>query len=159
MQFEHVVQVNDLTDTSITNLTRHQLWEGLVLRATSPEHFVIGLGEYEVQWQDDGRLQRSLELPGLVVKDLVTFDEERSVHYDIVPTAKMAGGSLTMTIEEPEPQSLFVRFRYCARYLETVGDDLPYDLFVQQAYIAADIDTIQVIRDRMTANGQAPANR
>ena len=44
MKFEHVVQVNDLTDPSISNLSRNQLWDGMVLRATEPQDFVIGLG-------------------------------------------------------------------------------------------------------------------
>lgn len=152
MEFEHVVQVNDLKDSSIADLTRKQLWDGLVLRATAPHHFVIGLGEYELDWQTDTLLKRSLELPGLVVDDLVTFNEGESVHYEIVPTATVAGGSLTMKIEEPEPRSLFVRFSYCARYLKEIGDDFPYDLFVQQAYIAADIDTIRIIRNRLTSH-------
>lgn len=114
MEFEHVVQVNDLKDSSIADLTRKQLWDGLVLRATAPHHFVIGLGEYELDWQTDTLLKRSLELP--------------------------------------EPRSLFVRFSYCARYLKEIGDDFPYDLFVQQAYIAADIDTIRIIRNRLTSH-------
>ncbi|MGF2686453.1 AtaL-like protein [Marinobacter sp. DUT-3] len=156
MQFEHVIQVNDLTDQSIANLTRKQLWDGLVSRATAPEHYVIGLGEYELDWQDDKRLKRSLELPGLMVEDLVTFQEEESVHYEILPTANVPGGNLTMTIEEPEPESLFVRFSYCARYVDNLGEELPYDLFVQQAYVAADIDTIQIIRNRAKENGTPP---
>ncbi|WP_417529499.1 AtaL-like protein [Marinobacter lipolyticus] len=153
MQFEHVIQVNDLTDQSIANLTRKQLWDGLVSRATAPEHYVIGLGDYELDWQDDKRLKRSLELPGLMVEDLVTFQEEESVHYEILPTATVPGGNLTMTIEEPEPESLFVRFSYCARYVDEIGEELPYDLFVQQAYVAADIDTIQIIRNRTIEHG------
>ncbi|MDX1597632.1 MAG: AtaL-like protein [Marinobacter sp.] len=156
MQFEHVIQVNDLTDQSIANLTRKQLWDGLVSRATAPEHYVIGLGEYELDWQDDKRLKRSLELPGLMVEDLVTFQEEESVHYEILPTANVPGGNLTMTIEEPEPESLFVRFSYCARYVDNLGEELPYDLFVQQAYVAADIDTIQIIRNRAKENSANP---
>ncbi len=156
MQFEHVVQVNDLTDQSIANLTRKELWDGLVSRATSPEHYVIGLGEYSLDWQDDERLKRSLELPGLMVEDLVTFEEEESVHYEILPTATVPGGNLTMTIEEPEPESLFVRFSYCASYVDNIGEELPYDLFVQQAYVAADIDTIQIIRNRARENDAKP---
>lgn len=156
MQFEHVVQVNDLTDQSIANLTRKELWDGLVSRATAPEHYVIGLGDYELDWQDEKRLKRCLELPGLMVEDLVTFQEEESVHYEILPTATVPGGNLTMTIEEPEPESLFVRFSYCARYVDEIGEELPYDLFVQQAYVAADIDTIQIIRNRTIESGANP---
>lgn len=152
MQFEHVVQVNDLNDSSIPVLSREQLWKGLVLRATSPQHFVIGLGDFDVSWQSDERLRRRLELPGVEVEDVVSFEPESCAHYEISPTATVAGGSLTMTIEEPEDEALFVRFTYCARYLEDIGDDMPYDLFVQQAYIASDIDTIKVIRDRATTH-------
>lgn len=150
MQFEHVVQVNDLTDDRIPNITRAQLWDGIALRATEPQRFVVGLDEFDLEWQSDTRLKRRLELPGVVVHDVVTFDRQHSVQYDIIPTADVAGGSLTMTIEEPEPDALFVRFRYCARYVEGIGDELPYDLFVQQAYVTMDIDTIRIIRDRVT---------
>lgn len=87
-----------------------------------------------------------------MVDDVVTFEENRSVHYEITPTALMPGGSLTMTIEEPEPDSLFVRFSYCARYLDELSDERRYDLFVQQAYIAADIDTIRIIRNRIKSH-------
>ena len=87
----------------------------------------------------------------MLVDDLVTFHKDRLVHYEIVPTASLAGGSLSMRIEEPEPEALLVRFSYCARYVQELSDELPYDLFVQQAYIAADIDTVQIIRNRMVA--------
>ncbi|TBW55752.1 DUF1857 family protein [Marinobacter halodurans] len=152
MQFEHVVQVNDLTDDNIPNITRAQLWDGIALRATEPHRFLIGLDEFDLEWQSKDQLKRRLELPGVVVHDVVTFDEPHSVQYDIIPTVEVAGGSLTMTIEEPEPDALFVRFRYWARYVEDMGEELPYDLFVQQAYIATDIDTIRIIRDRVTLN-------
>ena len=87
----------------------------------------------------------------MVVDDHVTLRELDSVHYEIVPTATVPGGNLTMTIEEPEVGALFVRFSYCARYLENIGDGQPYDLYVQQAYVAADIDTISEIRSRLQA--------
>jgi len=39
-----------------------------------------------------------------------------------------------------------------SRYLEEIGDELPYDFFAQQAHIAADIDTIRILRNRLTGH-------
>ncbi|MCH8498640.1 MAG: DUF1857 family protein [Marinobacter sp.] len=149
MEFEHIVQVNDPDNPAIARMSRQQLWQGLVLRATSPDLFVIGLEDFSLEWLGERRLKRSLALPGVRVEDEVTLHDHDVVHYEITPTPSIAGGSLTMKIEEPEPGALFVRFTYCARYLERIGDGLPYDLFVQQAYIAADIDTIRIIRNQL----------
>ncbi|MCC0295334.1 DUF1857 domain-containing protein, partial [Pseudomonas aeruginosa] len=43
-------------------------------------------------------------------------------------------------------------FAYCTRYLQPLGDELPYDAFVKQAYIAMDVETIATIRDRFGAS-------
>lgn len=51
-----------------------------------------------------------------------------------------------MDIEEPELGSLFVRFRYHTASIEDRGDSMPYDQFLHQAYVATDIETIQIIR-------------
>ncbi len=45
-----------------------------------------------------------------------------------------------------------MRFAYCTRYLQPLGDELPYDAFVKQAYIAMDVETIGTIRDRFGAS-------
>ncbi len=152
MQFEHLVQVNDRTLVDLPVLDRLQLWEGLVCRAREPQYFVVGLERFEILVDDGDRLHRSLYLPGLVVEDEVVLKAPDSAHYSIKPSAEVAGGSLDMTIEEPEPGSLFVRFAYCTRYLQPLGDELPYDAFVKQAYIAMDVETIATIRDRFGAS-------
>ena len=152
MQFEHLVQVNDRTLVDLPVLDRLQLWEGLVCRAREPQYFVVGLERFEILVDDGDRLHRRLYLPGLVVEDEVVLKAPDSAHYSIKPSAEVAGGSLDMTIEEPEPGSLFVRFAYCTRYLQPLGDELPYDAFVKQAYIAMDVETIATIRDRFGAS-------
>ena len=52
----------------------------------------------------------------------------------------------------PSTTALFVRFAYCTRYLQPLGDELPYDAFVKQAYIAMDVEPIATIRDRFGAS-------
>lgn len=147
MQFEHIVQVNDLSMEEMPVITRQQLWLGLKARARQPDRFVIGLEGFELFDDQGDRLNRRLYLPGLTVEDEVIFEPEHRVQYWVQPNEKVAGGSLTMTIEEPETNALFVRFSYFTHYdREALGDEAAYDAFVQQAYIAMDVETIALIR-------------
>jgi hypothetical protein len=36
LNFEHLIQINDPLNPLLENMTRDQLWEGLVLRAEQP---------------------------------------------------------------------------------------------------------------------------
>lgn len=147
MQYEHIVQVNDLAKSDLPQLTRTQLWNGLVCRAREPDKFLVGLEHYRILEDQGDYLKRCLELPGLTVNDEVWLTLESRIEFKITPTENTPGGSLVMQIEEPEPQALFVRFSYCSLHLQDMDESLPYDLFVQQAYVAMDIETIQIIRN------------
>ncbi|TGN40266.1 AtaL-like protein [Marinobacter confluentis] len=146
MKFEHLVQVNDLTKPELPFLTRFQLWEGLVLRARRPDKFLVGVDEYEIIEQHPAYMKRCLELPGLQVVDEVTFWPESRIEYRTFRTDTLSSAALTMDIEEPEPGSLFVRFSYHTASIENRGDSMPYDQFLQEAYLQTDIETIQTIR-------------
>ena len=78
--------------------------------------------------------------------DEVTFWHEARIEYRTQPTATLPAATLVMDIEEPEPASLFVRFRYESASIENRGDSMPYDQYLEQAYVATDIETIQIIR-------------
>jgi hypothetical protein len=43
LRFEHLVEINDPANPTLEPLTADQLWQGLVLRAESPELFMLGL--------------------------------------------------------------------------------------------------------------------
>lgn len=147
MAFEHIVQINDLTKPELPVLTRFQIWEGLVLRARRPDKFLVGVDEYEILEQEAAYLKRCLQLPGLQVFDEVRFFPETRIEYRTLPTDTVPAATLVMDIEEPEPESIFVRFRYHTASIETGGDAMPYDQFLHQAYVATDIETIQIIRE------------
>ena len=146
MKFEHIVQINDLTKPELPVLTRFQLWEGLILRARRPDKFLVGVDDYEILEQSPAYMKRCLQLPGLQVFDEVTFWAESRIEYRTVPTDTVPHASLVMDIEEPEPGSLFVRFRYHTASIENRGDSMPYDQYLQQAYVLTDIETVQMIR-------------
>jgi len=148
LHFEHLIQVNDPDDPLIEPLTREQLWEGLVLRAEQPQLFVPGLEGCTILARTARALERELHYGPANVRDRVTFSPPHHVRYDIPPTAAYAGGSLTMSIEEPLPRQLFLRFSY-----ETTLPDTPADEDAQQtagivksAYYEADKDTVRLIR-------------
>ncbi|WP_150910357.1 AtaL-like protein [Marinobacter halotolerans] len=147
MRFEHIVQINDLTKPELPVLTRFQLWEGLVLRARRPDKFLVGVDDYEILERGTAYLKRCLQLPGLEVFDEVTFWPDSRIEYRTLPTRTVPVAALVMDIEEPEPGSLFVRFRYHTESIENGGDWMPYDQYLQQAYVLTDIETIQIIRE------------
>jgi hypothetical protein len=151
MEFEHLVQVNDLNRPDIASLSRGQLWQGLLARAHEPDQFVVGLEQFELLEVREDYLMRRLHLPGLTIEDEVWLSHQDQVHYRIRPSADTPGGTLTMRIEEPSPGALFVRFSYYTEHHVESDDGIPYDEFVRQAYIAADVDTIRLIRERFSS--------
>lgn len=147
MKFHHLIEINDPLNPLIDRLTRDQLWRGLVLRAESPKMFVPWLDSCVLLERSASVLSRELRYGTLVVRDTVTFVPQQSVHYAVPAQKDIAASSLTMTIEEPEPQVLFVRFDYDDGNAPAAGsEDAMYEDFRRSAYQEADIDTIRIIR-------------
>ena len=157
MKFRHLIQINDPFNPLIDPLSREQLWRGLVLRAENPLLFVLALDRFEIVERGENTLSRVLHFGGLRLRDSVRFSPMNQVRYEIEAAGESPAASLVMTIEEPEPGQLFVRFDY-----ETMrdGGSAPleelYSDFAKQAYVAADIDTVSTIR-RLAAEPGAPS--
>ncbi|HEV7856253.1 MAG TPA: SRPBCC family protein [Herminiimonas sp.] len=145
MQFQHLIQINDPLNPLIDTLTRDQLWRGLVLRAEAPKLFVPHLDECTLLERDGEVQPRSLRYGELIIHDHVTFNAQNTVRYDVPAQGDIPASSLVMTIEEPQPEALFVRFEYNGGQPD---DDLDafYNAFRRSAYEESDIDTIRVIR-------------
>ena len=147
MKFSHLIQINDPFNPLIDALSREQLWRGLVLRAENPLLFVMALDGFEIVERGDNALARRLHFGKLTLRDRVSFSPMRQVRYDIEAAGESPAATLVMTIEEPEPEQLFVRFDY--ETLEGVAAtplDGFYSSFAKQAYVEADIDTVSTIR-------------
>ncbi|MEI6002024.1 DUF1857 family protein [Paraburkholderia bengalensis] len=159
MNFEHLIQINDPLNPLVETLTREQLWEGLVLRAEQPQLFVIGLDSCSILSRTESTLERELHYGQATVRDRVTLTPQQSVRYDILATAEYVGGSLTMTIEQPDELQLFLRFEYKTS-LPSADDNGDPDArqteeIVKSAYRESDIDTVRLIRQFVGA-GNAP---
>lgn len=151
MRYEHLVQINDPLMPLLDALTRNQLWQGLVLRAEEPTQFVLGLEGAVIHSHEvrDGvhELARTLDFGSFRVEDRVRLihDRRSEIHTKAGPT--WPASRLTITIEEPEPELLFLRFVY-------ESDENPADAGLdpvivalrEKAYERADLDTVVRIR-------------
>ena len=156
MKFSHIIQISDPLNPLIDSLSREQLWRGLLLRAENPLLFVLALDGFEIVERGENTLVRALHFGKLTLRDRVSFEPMRQVRYDIDAAADAPAATLVMTIEEPQPGQLFVRFAY-----ETLqgGSAAPmdefYGSFARQAYVGDDIDTISTVRRLALEQGSA----
>lgn len=146
MHFEHLIEINDPLNPLMEVINRQQLWQGLVLRAESPGLFLPHLDECILERIGDV-LERRLRFGQLVVLDRVRFEPLQCVSYEVPAQNEITESGLSMSIEEPQPGQLYVRFRYFDNQTPAQdGANAMYDDFRRSAYKEADIDTIQIIR-------------
>ena len=147
MNFEHLIQINDPENPMVTPLSRLQLWQGLVHRIENPLPFLPGLETCTIVERRGSEVCRELDFGPAVIEDLVTQAEMSWVRFDIQPSAAHPGGSLTISIEEPEPDSLFLRFAYRTTLAsDPNSEDRAYIEYVKAAYHQSDIDCVRIIR-------------
>jgi hypothetical protein len=147
MNFEHLVEINDPDMPEIRPLSRGQLWRGLVIRAEHPQLSVLALDECRILERGAGYIERELRFGRLLVRDRVNFAELDSVTYETEAGEDFPASRLTMSIEEPLPGRLFLRFVYADRGDgESAAPDSFCREYLKRAYVEADIDTVRTIR-------------
>lgn len=152
MRFEHLVQINDPLQPLLTEVSRAQLWRGLVRRAERPAEFVLGLAGATIEQRTDEPdrtlLVRTLDFGSFRVHDRVLLAADGVSVTLVEATAAYPASRLTIRIEEPAAGSLFLRFTYEADE-GPAGDqaDALAGKLREQAYRSADIDTVWRIRD------------
>lgn len=157
MKFTHLIEINNPANPLLSPLSREQLWRGLVLRAERPTLFLLGLDTCEITARDAGVLSRTLRFGQLMVQDHVRFDPLDKVHYHVPQQDGIPMSDLTMTIEEPQPGALFVRFEYDDHNpVQETQEESFYNDFRREAYKESDIDTIRMIR-QLALEGQLDA--
>jgi hypothetical protein len=154
MKFAHLIEINDPLNPLIDTLSRAQLWRGLVLRAEEPTLFVYGLDSCRILEKTEQSLARELYFGPVIIRDRVTLYPTQRVCYDTEAQPMVAAASLTMTIEEPDPDRFYLRFEYDdGRTGGDAASDAFYEEFRHSAYVEADIDTVKVIR-QLAAEGR-----
>lgn len=147
MDFEHLVVINDPAEPALGELSREELWFGLLCRAEDPRAFLPGLETCEILERSGNELVRELKFGSAVIRDRVTLEPMESVCFETEATASHAGGTLTIRIEEPAPRQMVLRFHYRTTFGDEEGSpDRAYAEYVKSAYHQSDLDTVRVIR-------------
>lgn len=153
MKFEHLIQINDAYNPLVLPLTRSQIWDGLMQRVENPLPFLPGLENCTIIERESTRIRRRLSFGSSCLEDQVFINLGHWVRFDIESSACHARGSLTIHIEEPRPDALFLRFSYQTNLGENGSTgDLAYIEYIKSAYHQSDIDTVRLIRIFATEN-------
>lgn len=152
MHYEHLVQINDPLFTLLDPLTPAQLWQGLVARAHHPQLFIPALEHADVTVIDAGngplRLERRLNFGPFQVSDVVTLQQGVATVTEVAAGPTWPASRMTISIEQPEDGGLYLRFLYQWE-ADAAGGELDGVTIKlrEKAYYAADMDTVQRIRE------------
>lgn len=147
MQFEHLITINDPGNPLIMPLSRQQLWAGLQHRVENPLPFLPGLESCRIVERQPDYMLRVLDFGAARIHDKVTQTEMHWVRFDIQPGENHAGGSLTISIEEPQAGHLFLRFAYTTSFAAQPGsEEQAYIEYIKSAYHQSDVDCVRIIR-------------
>ena len=144
LEFEHIVQVNEPANLTSTDISRAHLWEGLVLRARSPQRFIEGIDCFSHP-QDGAGFVREISAGDAHFYEDVTLEHESRVVTKTQRDKPQIHAESEASIEEPEEGYLFVRFRY-RRELPDEHRAVDVGEHLKAAYVRLDTDAIKLIR-------------
>jgi len=152
LHHEHIVRINDPANVAGAWLTREQLWAGLQHTVLAPELLDESIDSASIEEIGPSRLRREIRRGRCATHDEVELVPNESLQIRADASGAFAGSTLTIRIEEPAPEILFVRFTYDVCGLEEVRDQ-EEDSARCSAYRSSDIERIRQVR--RFAGGQA----
>ena len=145
LHHEHIVRINDPANRAGAWLTREQLWAGLQYTVLAPELLDESIDSAAIEEIGPRRLRRVIRRGRAATHDEVELVPNESLQIRADAAGEFAGSVLTIRIEEPAPQMLFVRFTYEVCGLEEVRDEHE-DTARCSAYQNLDIERIRQAR-------------
>ena len=145
LHHEHLIRINDGTIAQAEWLTRRQLWEGLRHTVLAPQSLDDSIDSVQLLEQPSGVFRREIRRGPLTLIDEAELVAEEHVVIRCDAQGKFGGSTLTIRIEEPAPQMLFVRFVYELFGLETERTE-EEDNARRSAYRTSDIERIREAR-------------
>lgn len=145
LHHEHIVRINDPANAAGAWLTRAQLWAGLQHTVLAPELLDESIDSASIEEIVPGRLRREIRRGRSASNDEVELVPNESLRIRADAAGAFAGSTLTIRIEEPAPEMLFVRFTYDLCGLEEARDEQE-DTARCSAYHESDIERIRHVR-------------
>jgi hypothetical protein len=153
LHHEHIVRINDPANRAGAWLTREQLWAGLQYTVLAPELLDDSIDSASIEEIGPRRLRREIRRGRSATHDEVELLPNDSLKIRADASGEFAGSTLTIRIEEPAPEMLFVRFTYEVCGLEELRDEQE-DTARCSAYQNLDIERIRQVR--RYAAGESP---
>ena len=145
LHHEHIVRINDPANLAGAWLTREQLWAGLQHTVLAPELLDESIDSASIEAINPRRLRRAIHRGRCATNDEVELVPNESLRIRADAAGAFAGSTLTIRIEEPAPEMLFVRFTYEVCGLEEVRDEQE-DSARCSAYHDSDVERIRQAR-------------
>jgi hypothetical protein len=145
IRHEHLVRINDPANAAGVWLTRAQLWEGLRHTVAVPQALDESIETAAVLECSPTLLKRELRRSGSSAFDEVDLIENESIVIRADANSPFCGSRLTIRIEEPQAEMLFVRFTYELHGLEPDRES-EEDTTRFCAYEAYDIERVRAAR-------------
>jgi hypothetical protein len=145
LHHEHIVRINDPANIDGAWLTREQLWAGLQHTVFAPELLDQSIDSASIEEIGPSRLRREIRRGRCATSDEVELVPNESLRIRADAAGAFAGSTLTIRIEEPAPEMLFVRFTYDVCGLEEARDEQE-DSARCSAYHSSDIERIREVR-------------
>ena len=145
LHHEHIVRINDPANVAGAWLTREQLWAGLYHTVVAPQLLDETIDSAAIEEIALGRLRREIRRGRSAMHDEVELVPNESLRIRADAGGAFAGSTLTIRIEEPAPEMLFVRFTYDVCGLEDARDEHE-DNARCSAYHSLDIERIREVR-------------
>jgi len=151
LHHEHLVRINDPTNSAAPWLSREQLWNALRQTVLAPKCFDPSIDAVTVQQTQTHEWHREIRRGGSTMCDRVEFTAAYAVTIHADRSGDFAGSTLTIAIEEPAPEMLFVRFTYDIVGLEANRNE-DEDVARRSAYEQSDIERVRQVR-RFASDG------
>lgn len=147
MRFEHLLQVTDPGNPLVPPMSRDELWRGLLRRVDAPQEFPLGPDRCESMPgpQADER-RRVIHFGALRFDDTVRLEPQQRIVFEPDPHEGAMPVRLAITIEEPSPGALFLRFVYSADDADAPAADRALQGYREQAWLELDRDMLRALR-------------
>lgn len=152
MRFEHLLQVTDPADPRVPPMSRAELWRGLLRRVDAPQDFPMGPDRCSARRGAGGESERHrrIHFGSLVFEDHVQLEAERRIVFTPRPHEGAAPVRLTITLEEPAPALLCLRFVYEVQG-ELSAEDRALQRYREQAWLEMDCEMLRTLREWLAA--------
>lgn len=140
-------------------LTRDDVWDGLVLKAQNALPFVKAMNRCEVVARGDDTLLREIEIDGEPFQERVTLTPKRQVRFE--RTRGRILGTIYNEIEDNDAGELVLRFSF---KMDVSGvepgsaQEIEYQRDMEQSYLRAVDSTLSAVR-RLVAERAMEAGR